>query len=79
MKLAALALLALTLTACTTFYRDGKPIARFAAVDMENVVYEDGPTKFSASKVDHSTATKAALQTVNTGIMSATAVSMLKP
>ena len=77
MKPLILALI-LPLTACTTFYRDGKPLARFVGVDMENVTYEDGPTKFSASKVDHSTVSDAALQTVNTGTMSAAAAYMLK-
>ncbi len=61
--LLALACIAISAMSCaqTTFYRDGKPVARFSG-DMKNVAFQanaDGSFEWTADNVDHSTPTRA--------------------
>lgn len=81
MKLSPLLVLGLFgLASCMgpTLYRDGKPIVRFNGSNLENVTYEDGPTKFTASKIDNSTPITAAGAAIRDNVMVGAAAYMLK-
>lgn len=81
--------LAIPLCSCvarTEFYRDGKKIAMFQG-DMENahLTIDGDKVRWSASKVDHSTATKAQgeaergrIEALNTASAAAALSSILK-
>lgn len=67
----AVAFLVITSSGCasTSFYRDGKVIARFQG-DMANVAYQDGKISFTATTVNHSKATIAGGNAASKGILS---------
>jgi hypothetical protein len=71
--LLAIAILALSNCASTTFYgADGKPTARFQG-DMTKVEYQracDGSMRWSADTVNHSSATAAGGNAASKGILS---------
>lgn len=84
-----LSLVSLALASCahTTFYREGKPIARFEG-DMTNVVFRqhpDGTVEWSSDTVSHSAATAAQgkagsdkIAAIGTAAASAGIVTLLK-